>query len=987
MKRWCCILVAAWALPLASVASHITLETKSGSSFRQGEVSVNVEITNSGDEPAMSVQVEAILGDRSLTSPLCEELPVGQTHRAVLEMGPPPAPAGIHTVILKVHYTDGRGYPFTALTSIGVVTTVPELDREPLTATLAPSPSRRRNELTLTVATSTEEPMEAHIRLVLPGELSCKKPDLDVSVPPRETQTCRFLVDNEGALPGSTYAILAVIDYTIRGQHRSVVAGGTLSIKGAQPWPRTRRTGGLIIIAVLLMAFGVIQFRRKDREALPPAEPEMKKEFPTRQLLFDLAVLGILFTFTLYFIPPKYLLLDTTTVGGDTPAHNYLASHLKDQLFHHGRLVSWAGGWWCGFPMFQFYFCLPYLLMALLDVILPFNIAFKLVSVLGILALPACAYVSARWMRLPRPGPLLLAIAMIPFLFDSGHTMWGVNIFSTLAGMIANSISFAIMLLAIGSACRDADDGRFRFRTVCLFVALIASHFFTTIIAGLALAIAPFLKPRAGVKKAMLVLAAEGGLALLLMAWWLIPLLAKQPFAAAFGADWDLRLHSPAVPLLVILTALALGGTILSFMNRDRCGALMLWMLLVSVFLLFFGSHLSPVFVNVRLWPFVFYAMLALGVVGVAHLIRKLDGASLVVGAALVGALLLGAESGPTVRSWAKWNYEGLENKPRWPVFSILVLPLDGTPGRLANDLHDDNDSLGSTRVFEAVPALIEKSILEGGIVNSALGSHYSYYIQSETSKNCAGFPEIVKPTTFNLTNATLHLELFNVKHFIARWADTKAALAQSPEWQKLQEVQGWELYELKRNNGRYVFIPEHEPMAVRTNDFIRAGLEWIYTIEALNQPFVLLNDNQPAEARWGEVLSPDRYQKYLAALKSGEQAPARARAIDRTKVVISDEDVTDNHIAFTTTGIGVPHMIKCSYFPNWRVRGAKQVYLVTPDFMLVYPEQEKVELYYGYTLSDNVGRTLSVLGLLIFVGAVGWRRYRTRRFLRREKS
>jgi hypothetical protein len=60
---------------------------------------------------------------------------------------------------------------------------------------------------------------------------------------------------------------------------------------------------------------------------------------------------------------------------------------------------------------------------------------------------------------------------------------------------------------------------------------------------------------------------------------------------------------------------------------------------------------------------------------------------------------------------------------------------------------------------------------------------------------------------------------------------------------------------------------------------------------------------------------------------------------------------------------------------------GAKRVYLVTPDFMLVYPEQEEVELYYGYTLSDNVGRGLSALGLVILIVLAGaaWKRHRTR--------
>jgi hypothetical protein len=39
---------------------------------------------------------------------------------------------------------------------------------------------------------------------------------------------------------------------------------------------------------------------------------------------------------------------------------------------------------------------------------------------------------------------------------------------------------------------------------------------------------------------------------------------------------------------------------------------------------------------------------------------------------------------------------------------------------------------------------------------------------------------------------------------------------------------------------------------------------------------------------------------------------------------------------------------------------------------MLVYPEQEDVELYYGHTMSDNIGRLISfsaliLIGLMIF--------------------
>jgi hypothetical protein len=271
-----------------------------------------------------------------------------------------------------------------------------------------------------------------------------------------------------------------------------------------------------------------------------------------------------------------------------------------------------------------------------------------------------------------------------------------------------------------------------------------------------------------------------------------------------------------------------------------------------------------------------------------------------------------------------------------------LVRPLDGTPGRLANDLSNRNSVLGSSRIFECVPHMINKPILEGGIVNSAAGSMFSYYIQSETSDHCAGFPPIVKPTTFNFTNATKHLELFNVKHFIAVSAATKAALAASPQWRLLRESHGWQLYELLANDGSYVFVPKNQPTVTVTNDWKQAGLDWIYDIEQLDHPRIILRpcENQPPETGAGQAIT--------------------------NTCRIWDEKVTDDRISFKTTGIGLPHIVKCTYYPNWKVRGADKVYMVTPCFMLVYPQQEKVELYYGLTISDHFGHLLTVIGVAL---------------------
>ncbi|MBU2632846.1 hypothetical protein KKG52_03970 [Patescibacteria group bacterium] len=67
---------------------------------------------------------------------------------------------------------------------------------------------------------------------------------------------------------------------------------------------------------------------------------------------------------------------------------------------------------------------------------------------------------------------------------------------------------------------------------------------------------------------------------------------------------------------------------------------------------------------------------------------------------------------------------------------------------------------------------------------------------------------------------------------------------------------------------------------------------------------------------------------------------------------------------------VGSAYIIKNTYFPTWRVSGAKGPYLVSPSYIIVIPTQENVKLYFAYGLVDWVGLILSGAGIgyLIFI-------------------
>src|SRR5918999_2567966 len=177
-----------------------------------------------------------------------------------------------------------------------------------------------------------------------------------------------------------------------------------------------------------------------------------------------------------FTLQPDLLLANTTTNGGDTGAHVWWPAYLRDHILPKWRLTGWAPDWYAGFPAGVFYFPLPSLLIVVLDVFLPYNVAFKLVTVLGPVMLPVAAYSFAKGIGARWPGPPLFAVAALPFLFYTGYTIWGGNLASNLAGEFSFTIALALGLFFLGALARSLDDRKGLAVPAALLAATVMSH-------------------------------------------------------------------------------------------------------------------------------------------------------------------------------------------------------------------------------------------------------------------------------------------------------------------------------------------------------------------------------------------------------------------------------------------------------------------------------------------------------------------------------
>jgi hypothetical protein len=283
--------------------------------------------------------------------------------------------------------------------------------------------------------------------------------------------------------------------------------------------------------------------------------------------------------FVFVALHPGDILSSSVPAGGDMGAHVWGPAYLRDHLLGDLRLSGWTPDWYAGFPAYQFYMVVPSLLIVALDVgllagwaallplalagvlvvgavrlpgparwgatagavvalvlgiDLPYGTAFKLVTVLGLVTLPAACYALGRLADLPFPGPALLAAGSLAFLFNRNFSIWGGNVASTLAGEFAFSISLSLAVVYLGVVIRGLRTGRHRALGAVLLALCGLCHIIPAFFAlGATVVIALFEQRRQTLVWLAGVLPVGG----LLSAWWVLPFVWQRAYVNDMG--WE----------------------------------------------------------------------------------------------------------------------------------------------------------------------------------------------------------------------------------------------------------------------------------------------------------------------------------------------------------------------------------------------------------------------------------------------------------------
>lgn len=739
---------------------------------------------------------------------------------------------------------------------------------------------------------------------------------------------------------------------------------------------------------------------------------------------------------------PWWIVSSTTPTGGDMGAHVFGPAYLRDQLLPEGRILGWSNDWFAGFPAFYFYFPLPSLTIVLLDLVMPYGVAFKLVTVMGLLATPPAAYFLARSMRLGKHISLIAAGAGVVFAFFESYSIYGGNIASTLAGEFSYSWSFALSLLYLGLLIRAVRDDRKYLKWAALALGATAlSHVLTTIVVIFAsLFVLPW---RKGLWRTLAIWAWGFAIA----AFWALPLLASIRFSSDMswtplsrweeifpveiwlllplaipGVIWISRRTSRAAPLLAatILPVLyfplphvmpelfptVFGGERWKLWN----GRLLPYWYFGVAFFAAVGAGAAIIWLSRRLpsrisshWPRALIALIT--VVACALVIDSTEfpswvwipvaAAGLLLLAAtfawpsnlstrafltgtMVSVVVLGALSGVTfVDGWAKWNYEGYESKEAWPEYEALMTELDTLPeGRVHWEANSELNQYGTPMSPMLIPYWTNGShpSMEGLFFESSLTTPFHFINSSEMSEKPSNPIPGLTYHTGEMDRGLKHLALFGVDYYVSFTPEATERADGIPEMTKVATTEPFTIYQLPHTDLVEVAsfqpsvyeVPEHGLLDSLTGSdtvtgsggeelpsFFDMALTWYEDIDNMER---LVVADGPED--WPRIESID--QRPTTPI----EAPSNA---------VSDITIENHRISFTTSAVGLPHLIKVSYFPNWRAEGAEGPWRSTPSLMMVVPTSENVVLEFEDTWAETGGKLATGLALVALIGVGVW--------------
>ncbi|MCE9623804.1 MAG: hypothetical protein K8R99_15800 [Actinomycetia bacterium] len=335
---------------------------------------------------------------------------------------------------------------------------------------------------------------------------------------------------------------------------------------------------------------------------------------------------------------------------------------------------------------------------------------------------------------------------------------------------------------------------------------------------------------------------------------------------------------------------------------------------------------------------------------------------------------------------WTSYNFNGYEGRPAYHEYKSLVDAMAALGedtdenlgcGRAVWENNGETGQYGTTMALMLLPHWTDGCITsqEGVFFEASATTPYHFLSVAAMSQNSSNPVRELRYTDNDADVGVPMLQKLGIKYVMLFTQLAKDEADGRDDLELVATSGPWEIYRVADSD---VVVPlTVQPVVVNE----RSGDQRERNLELGTSWF----QNDSEWAAMPAVDGPAEWQRIDAMIdfsrRVGEKPMDPGRRVDivvpadKIKVVeLPEIEVTNYHLGeqdltFDVSQIGVPVLVKVSYFPNWEVDGADGPYRIGSNMMVVIPTSKHVRLHYEASTTDQVSYALTFLGFgwLIF--------------------
>lgn len=315
---------------------------------------------------------------------------------------------------------------------------------------------------------------------------------------------------------------------------------------------------------------------------------------------------------------------------------------------------------------------------------------------------------------------------------------------------------------------------------------------------------------------------------------------------------------------------------------------------------------------------------------------------------------------------WTRYNWTGYEGRPSYAAYNDVVTTMgeigdERGCGRALWENNGSNSEYGTTMALMLLPHWTDGCIgsMEGLFFEATASTNYHFITAAAVSESSSNPVRQLRYTNNDAELGVQHMRDLGVRYLMVRTDPAKAEAALAAGLSFVTTSGTWDIYEVQNSN--IVEPLAVEPVVVDHADGIdrykpgddrernlELGTSWFQNRD--DWPAVPVDDGPDDWERvTAEIVEADRVEPFDDQRRKVDYVEPTVPITPEMlpTITVSDVVIEQQSLRFSVDQIGVPVIVKVSYFPNWQVDGAEGPYRAGANHMVVVPTSTEVTMTY----------------------------------------